>query len=572
MDRLVEPQLAEFLIVPRSARGTRLLVLLERRLRARGFDGDVISFDCGTSVGTLVCKSLRRGGVAPGTEFEVIEDQWPEALGFYLKCVPEERLVLMSDRYSLRPIFYATTTAGLVAGSALHWVGAAAEASICPIRAVEQMLVTFNLDSKTSLGGVSRLNPGERIELMAGGSYKVLREDVGIGTVGPCMDSPVGDEAKQLLERAAKRLESIMGDDCCIELSGGLDSRCVLAMANWMGVKPKFAFTLGSDASEDVRIAAELCRRSGVQHKTISNQFVGESLEEDTEDYLEAAGYQVNATAYGWMPSLFRSLETQRSSQVCGQMSSTAFFYTPFDWAARTRLGLQFWVSKRLVMSGNRVAELVGSDLAAEGAQAVFASAEKLIRATSSSFRSSSDEFFLYQRNRQWATVVAHAARYWYRNYVPLLDSAVTEWAWRCNRSDQKFRINQMLLAEHLGRSIAGVKYEGGIRCPHNMWDRLWLESKIVQKTSRGLRNRVMKYRRPPDLNADSAAIFLAQSSGTLDAVNGLLGHLGVDNGGDTLRRITEAPMAFEREFGLLVTLGLLRRKLLEIDRMLRAA
>ncbi|MCH2160677.1 MAG: hypothetical protein MK085_02265, partial [Phycisphaerales bacterium] len=186
----------------------------------------------------------------------------------------------------------------------------------------------------------------------------------------------------------------------------------------------------------------------------------------------------------------------------------------------------------------------------------------KLIRETKGSFRDGIDEFYILQRTRQWATVVSHAARYWYRSCVPLVDQRAAEWAWRCRPRDKTFRINQMRLCEDLGVHISGLPFEGGFRCPNGPFSRLGTDLKALGALSRSVRNRLFGKRRKPDLNADEATHTLLASGNMEPGIVEMLSEVGVQDPDQVMEWVNGNTGALDREIGFLVTLSLLREQI----------
>ncbi|MCH2162385.1 MAG: asparagine synthase-related protein, partial [Phycisphaerales bacterium] len=363
-------EVAEFLVGPESDRTRRLLDLFSARLRVRGFKGEPFHFERAGSIGVVVCREETPMPGPGDGDFEILEDQWPEALGFRLAC-SGDRIEAESDHFSFRPMFWAKSKAGEFVGTSLQWVGAAVEAKIDPLHAFELLLVSYNIEDRCPLAGVHRMNPGRKWTKEGTKGVVLETRPVGIATVGKTIRNCTGPEGRDLLASVADRIAEMMSDNCCIELSGGVDSRCVVALGNWRGVRPKFAFTLGFDDTEDVRIAREVCKASGIEHRMINPVFDTSNIEQDARDYLEAASYQVNATSYCWMPALFRELAPHRSTQICGQMASSAYYYTPLDQLAVFDGALRTWVDKRLFMSGNQAGLIFGEAMKAEGSEFV---------------------------------------------------------------------------------------------------------------------------------------------------------------------------------------------------------
>jgi hypothetical protein len=554
--------LSEVLLGTDSDRMRSILRLFENQLRNRGFAGDAIRFVSAGCVGVIVPKEpCVVPGDAKEQPFEFIEDQWPEALGFRVIC-DTDILRVESDHFSIRPMFFSRDKKNEYIGSSLQWVAAAAEKKADPVHAAEMMLVTFNLDDRTLVRGVHRMNPGQQWVKQGANLSSIDERQVGIATVGPVIKDCVGTEATELLSGPAERVADLMREGACIELSGGMDSRCNLALGNWRGATPKFAFTLGEEGDEEVEIAREICRRSKVEHRRIDVRINVDALDSDTDQYLESASYQVNAASYCWMPELFRELAPSREIQLCGQMASTGFFYTPFDSLAKFDSVIKRWVRARLVISGNRIADIYGDELAQVGLKTVVDSSKELLERSGGSFRDRTDEFFIYQRNRQWAGIVAHAARYWYRNQVPLLDRRVAEWAWRGQMSDRSFRLNQMKLCESLGNVLAGVPFDGGFACPANWRDKAKLELKVLGKIAGGVRRRLSRSRRNPDTGASEVSGCLARLPDTRELIVALLNGFGIAEAERRAELVCENPDVFERELGFLVTVTRLNKKI----------
>ena len=265
-----------------------MLNLFHQRLVQRGFEGEPIWFESAECIGVIVSKETIAAQLpSRGSNFEFHEDQWPEALGFCARregnCIEVE-----SDHFSIRPMYWARSGSDEFVGSSLQWVAAATEQYVDSVHAVEFMLVTFNLDDRTLVRGVQRMNPGQKWVKCGSDPARMIERVVGIASVNGIIEDSTGSEARELLEGPAKRVAQLMDEGACIELSGGMDSRCNLALGNWVESTPRFAFTLGNEGDEEVDLARELCRLSGVEHRRLGIEINHTSLDADTDDYLES--------------------------------------------------------------------------------------------------------------------------------------------------------------------------------------------------------------------------------------------------------------------------------------------
>ena len=554
--------IAEFMTGPSCERTRSLLHLFENRMRERGFVGNIIRFKTDFLIGVIVQKYASKCTEDVTSSVGVHrEDQWPEVPGSRIKWSIDE-VVVESDHFSIRPLFHGHSKHGDFAGSSLQWVAAAIGAQIDMLHLSELMLVTHNLDDRTLVPEVHRFNPGDRWIKQRDGQATVANTPVGISSVGKELGDLTGKESAAFLGTVAERIASFMNSGACVELTSGLDSRCNIALGNWVGAKPKFAFTLGAEHDKEVQVARELCRRSGVEHKRIDINLNDESIATDTDDYLEAASYQVNAGSYCWMPELFRLLAPERDIQLCGQAPSSGFYYTPFDVMGKFDSVVEKWATSRLIMSGNQTGDVLGEELNLEGRRLVITSARELLRRSDAGFRDSADEFFIFQRTRQWAGYVVNAARYWYQNQVPLLDSHMTEWIWRGRKRHKSYRINQMRLCEDLGKTIAGIPFNSECQCPNGAFDYLKLQLQMLTKLGKGINNRIRQKRRCPDSGALEVATLLAELPDTREGILGMFSRHSIPNHEERCEHILSHVSSYEREIGFLVTAQKLQDKI----------
>lgn len=553
---ITEPSkgLAEFLIGPPTSRTQAILRAFEKEMRERGLSGHAIRIETKFAFGIIVRKYEQE--VSSGVSVECgehREDQWPEALGSRITWSTDE-IKVDGDHFSIRPIFYGTGSEGDYIGSSLQWLAAVLNSQIDPVHLSELLLLSYNLDNRTLLPSVHRFNSGDQWLKVNGEQATIIQKNVGISSLGGTLGDLTGPESQKLLRGVAERVAEFMDEGACLELSGGLDSRCNLALGNWLGSRPKFAFTLGEEGTEEVRLARELCKKSGVEHHRIGVPLNIDAVSDDTDDYLQASSYQVNAASYCWMPELFRMLAPLRDIQLCGQNAETSWSYTPFDVFGKIPWVVDRWVQSRLIHSGNQTANLLGEEIEEEGKNLVATSSKELLKRAGGSFRSRTDEFYTLQRCRQWSSGPSNAARFWYRNQLPLLDSRVAEWSWRGRMCHRSFRVNLMRLSEDFGQTIAGVPYEGGYRCPHGPVDYFLLRSKTARKFAQSMFRRILKQRRVADAGAQSTINVLANLDSTREGLPQLLLGFGVSNTDEHAEYILDNPGLFERELGSLIT------------------
>ncbi|HEX6682372.1 MAG TPA: asparagine synthase-related protein [Candidatus Limnocylindrales bacterium] len=180
------------------------------------------------------------------------------------------------------------------------------------------------LDDETAYSGVPKLAPGHLFQLSDGrlraGRYP-QKETV-------TTDDPAAAHARRLRELVAGFLEHHHG--AMLELSGGLDSRMVLAAVPRPLRKSLTAFTIVNADSNDGSVAAALARRYGMSFRPID---IGGLAELDPEAAfvlaraaawrLDGLGRPLSAAAFQWVEAQVE--QAPRLSGHGGEMARALF-------------------------------------------------------------------------------------------------------------------------------------------------------------------------------------------------------------------------------------------------------
>lgn len=418
--------------------------------------------DCGR----LVIVVVDGRGAEPGASdrgsasFCVTEGDWPEAIGLRLS-VGAGRCELHADRFSIRPVFHGSTAgSGMIVSTRPEVVSAFVGARLSEQGVAEQLALGFNMDDRTIFTGVHRLRAGERIVGDARGSLRVVRsgDDEADGGGGS------GRAEEALVDRLPARVAGWFAEGHSLELSGGIDSRLVLAMGMHAGQRPALAFTLGSEGDSDVVVARAVCERAGIEHLVLPLRDDASRLAIDGQDFVSRAGFAANAASYAWFPSVFRRLAPVRDGQVGGAGGECAggFYFTPFDGACRSRAVIRQWCRRRLLRQGHRLRAVMGSERARAAEEGMISDAVELLGERKAPWRDRVDDFYLGQRLRQWAGPVLSASACWYRPAAPLLSGDYIRWARSLPASRRLHRRAQLDLTARLAPGLAGVPYAGG--------------------------------------------------------------------------------------------------------------
>lgn len=198
---------------------------------------------------------------------------------FTLYDVEAQRLVMVRDRFGVKPLYYRVDGGLLVWGSELKAVLEHPEvtATIDPRSALHQMMQTM-VPGRTTFEGIDCVLPGEMlIFTREGDGFSVKRErywDAEFPEDGHHRDE--ADEQdhilgvrNRLMDAVAVRLEADVPVGCY--LSGGIDSCSILGLASSIQQSHVKAFTIGFDDPkfDETHIAREMAIRTDAEQDVI---------------------------------------------------------------------------------------------------------------------------------------------------------------------------------------------------------------------------------------------------------------------------------------------------------------
>jgi asparagine synthase (glutamine-hydrolysing) len=210
-------------------------------------------------------------------------------------------LLLVTDRFGTRPAYYAVHRGELIFAS--HARGILSYPF--PKKLDKQYLVEFlrhamigALGDRTWFEGI-RLMPAGSI-LKSGDEGHSVRKYWDLEYSMQSEGAKEYDVARCLAQKFKKavrmRVDSDVGD-CCVMLSGGLDSRCVLGSLEPRHLQRMFAVTFGLPGQgrfdcEDVKIARNVCDALGIRHVVVDEYFWND-LEEYAAEVVRLTDGQV---------------------------------------------------------------------------------------------------------------------------------------------------------------------------------------------------------------------------------------------------------------------------------------
>ncbi len=188
-----------------------------------------------------------------------------------------KRLVLVRDRFGVKPLYYAVRDSGIVWGSEVKSIlrHPDIQPQLCRRAALHQMMQVM-VPGSTSFEGVEALMPGHVLIVDLKGGRLETRTHRWWDFTFPTSHETGADPAPyvqgvqdRLIDAVATRLEADVPVGCY--LSGGIDSCSILGLATTLQQSPVKAFTIAfdSDDYDESDIAGLMAKRTGAEQELL---------------------------------------------------------------------------------------------------------------------------------------------------------------------------------------------------------------------------------------------------------------------------------------------------------------
>lgn len=258
----------------------------------------------------------------------------------------EQRLILVRDRFGIKPLYYAINDNGFSWGSEVKSIlkHPDIDPKLCPKVALHQMMQVM-VPGTTAFEGVKAVLPGHMLIVQRDGDRLVAKQtrwwDLEFPTShdpNPNPDEYVAGVKERLIDAVATRLEADVPVGCY--LSGGIDSCSILGLATTLQQSPVKAFTIAfdSDAYDESNIAKLMAERTGAEQELLrltEKELYGPAFERATW-HAERTFYNTLAVAKWHMSRRVRACNYK--AVVTGEGSDELFGGYPFfkrDWLGR---------------------------------------------------------------------------------------------------------------------------------------------------------------------------------------------------------------------------------------------
>ena len=258
----------------------------------------------------------------------------------------EKQLVLIRDRFGIKPLYYAMNEDGIIWGSEVKSIlkHPDVDAQLCPKAALHQMMQVM-VPGSTAFNGVEALRPGHMLVVKRRGDRLEAQThrwwDLDFPTSHDSNADPapyVQGVQDRLIDAVATRLEADVPVGCY--LSGGIDSCSILGLATTLQQSPVKAFTIAFDNTQydESNIAKLMAERTGAEQELLwltEKELYGPAFERATW-HAERTFYNTLAVAKWHMSRRVRACNYK--AVITGEGSDELFGGYPFfkrDWLGR---------------------------------------------------------------------------------------------------------------------------------------------------------------------------------------------------------------------------------------------
>lgn len=318
------------------------------------------------------------------------------------------RLACVTDWLGFRQVYAARDGAEVALASSA--AALATGRALDPTAFAAQSLLGWQPGDRTPYADVTKVAAGARVELGAGTLTVTPPE----GTVAPVVDSPatVARAAGLIRDFVCAYLDD--HPDTLLQLTGGLDSRILLAAIPPARRQHVTALTLHDPESDDLRIAADLTARDDMQHRIIDLAGLDALSPAEAYAWCRSAAERVDGMAdplaFAAVAWAERGVADQpRLSGLGGEAARGFYYFGPDLPVPVTRRMVDQLAGWRMFVNERVADEALAPAFLAERREHTVDAVFQVMRDTQLPWWPATDEFYLFGRMQRWAGVLATA-------------------------------------------------------------------------------------------------------------------------------------------------------------------
>jgi asparagine synthase (glutamine-hydrolysing) len=416
--------------------------------------------------------------------------------------VQGDRVTIRTDGPGLKHVYVTETRDHFAASTSAGVLASFAGAQLDEGSVAQLALLGFLLGTRSLFEGVSLLEVGTAVTL-SHGSMRISQQDArGVPQARSGCDA-IRRSVADLLEGSPEAV---------LELSGGLDSRVILAAMTRVQRRGRIGFTIDSGDGTDARIARALAVREGLEHVVVSGQpWSGRDPMEVHERVQRAARvreFATNALA-GATLDIIEELAPPGARLTGVNGEYVRGFYHPGTLPREqvSRPSVRRVLHWRMLTNDRVSDSLLQPEWRSHQVNSLVDSLNEDLRTRSHWLRIALDEFYLHQRVRRWAGPSYSKASVHRRILAPFLHPAFLNWAASTSISERAgSRALARVLCElepELGRMPLADGLTPAQISASGASDRVRALNRRGAKVIRKVEQRLRASRRPPSGSAE---------------------------------------------------------------------
>ena len=472
--------------------------------------------------------------------------------------VADDVVYAVTDAIGFRHVYYRAEDGWSAVSTSTRALAALAPTRLDRVGIGFQSVLGWQIGDRTLFDGVRKLREGERI-VLAGGRARLERYLGEAREPTPRTNATAIPEAVDLLRGY---LDGYLDEhpDAVLQLTGGIDSRILLAAIDPARRRGLRALTLAAaPGSEDVRIAADLCRRNGMEHlvygfeelQTLDPE-TAFGLAQESADALDGMADPLAMAALSLVEG--QAPQGPRISGLGGEVARGFYYLGPTLRMPVTRESTRLLTSWRMFANESVSEGVLEPAYAQEVRTEAVDDVYRTLLATGQPWMAATDTFYLYERMQRWAGVTDTAVCLRRPAVNPMLDRRFLDIA--ASLPPQEKAASRFLagLLCRLDPELGDIPMDGR-KAPRAYVDPSWAErvtrrSSIVGKGYRKVRQRLDRSHRPPAGGVTLAELVVRHWRATPEVLtpalaSGLLQEAWVDEVLRDAREVDPSDVAF---------------------------
>lgn len=223
------------------------------------------------------------------------------------------KFVLCNDRFGIYPLYWTKMKDEFIFSSSVRLLANQIELELDFVGLAEQLSFDYCLEDRTLFKNIKYILPASKFVVENGEFNQTIywtergREDRRYRNKNECL--------KELKKRMLHAIDLRKADKNIIGLTGGFDSRIVLAMLDELGAKNIQTFTFGNKGSGDVVAAEQLAKGYCTNHHSIT--FTKDAFEESALPIIKSSEAQCSSDR-------FYIYQTAQKKRECGEFEISA--------------------------------------------------------------------------------------------------------------------------------------------------------------------------------------------------------------------------------------------------------